>query len=153
MMFVGLHTESMTQGLIRAWDWVRAACSRLPANGVSEEAFCQARGQLPLRFWRSLWDRLQGRYQRRFAPALLWKGIFRVLAGDGSEVQLPLIPALVAFFGCPKGGKGESRRPQGRLVAFCSVFTGFCVAFKFVPLRFSEHTVLRHLIRLLNIND
>ncbi len=56
---VALHTESMTQGLLRAWEWVRAACPHLPANGVSEEAFCQARRQLPLRFWRALWDRLQ----------------------------------------------------------------------------------------------
>lgn len=154
MMSVALHTESMTQGLIRAWDWVRAACPQLSDTDacVTEEAFCQARGQLPLRFWRALWDCLVSRYHRRFPTAMRWKG-HRVLAGDGSEVQLPLVRALVDFFGCPKGGKGESRRPQGRLVALCSVFTGFCVAFKFVPLCFSEHTVLRHLIRQLKIND
>lgn len=153
MACVGLHTESMTQGLLRAWDWVRAACPHLPSDCVSEEAFCQARKQLPLHFWRALWDRLQARYQQRFAAAMRWKGVFRVLAGDGSEVRLPKAAALVAFFGCPKNGKRKSRQPQGRLVAFCSVFTGFCVAFKFVPLRFSEHTVLRHLIPKLKIND
>jgi len=153
MACVGLYTESMTQGLLRAWDWVRAACPHLPAEGVSEEAFCQARRDLPLRFWRALWERLQARYQNRFAAAMRWKGIFRVLAGDGSEVRLPKAAALTSFFGCPKNGERESRQPQGRLVAFCSVFTGFCTAFKFVPLRFSEHTVLRHLISKLQIND
>ena len=153
MACVGLHTESMAQGLLRAWDWVRAACPHLPADCVSEEAFCQARKQLPLRFWRALWDRLQARYQQRFAAAMRWKGIFRVLAGDGSEVRLPKAAALASFFGCPKNGKRKSRYPQGRLVAFCSVFTGFCVAFKFVPLRFSEHTVLRHLMPELKTND
>jgi len=153
MMSVSLHTESMTQGLIRAWDWVRKTCPHLPAESVTEEAFCQARKQLPLRFWRALWDRLQERYQQRFASAMRWKGRFRVLAGDGSEVRLPKAPALAAFFGRPKNGKRESRQPQGRLVAFCSVFTGFCVAFKFAALRFSEHTLLRHLIPNLKIND
>ena len=153
MACVGLHTESMTQGLLRAWDWVRAACPHLPANCVSEEAFCQARRKLPLRFWRALWDRLEDRYQDRFAGAMRWKDRFRVLAGDGSEVRLPKVPALASFFGCPKNGKRKSRQPQGRLVAFCSVFTGFCTAFKFVPLRFSEHTALRHLVPTLQIDD
>jgi len=153
MACVGLHTESMTQGLLRAWDWVRGACPHLPADCVSEEAFCQARRKLPLRFWRALWDRLEDRYQDRFAAAMRWKGRFRVLAGDGSEVRLPKIPALASFFGCPKNGKRKSRQPQGRLVAFCSVFTGFCTAFKFVPLRFSEHTALRHLVPTLQIDD
>ena len=82
-----------------------------------------------------------------------WKGRFRALAGDGSEVRLPKVPALASFFGCPKNGKRKSRQPQGRLVAFCSVFTGFCTAFKFAPLRFSEHTALRHLAPTLQSDD
>ncbi len=153
MMLVALHTESMTQGLIRTWSWVRSVCPQLPETCISEEAFCQARGQLPLQFWRALWKCLQGRYEQRFASVMRWKGIFRVLAGDGSEVELPRTPLLVSFFGCPKGSKGKSRQPQGRLVALCSVFTGFCLSFMLVPLRFSEHTALRHLIRRLKIND
>ena len=75
MACVGLHTESMTQGLLRAWDWVRAACPHLPADCVSEEAFCQARRQLPLRFWRALWDCLQARYQHRFSARRLTAGV------------------------------------------------------------------------------
>jgi hypothetical protein len=38
-------------------------------------------------------------------------------------------------------------------VALCSVFTGFCVAFKFLSLRFSEHVALQHLIRYLRKED
>lgn len=153
MMLVALHTESMTQGLIQAWDGVCSICPKLPATRVSEEAFCQARQQLPLAFWRALWDRLCCRYQDHFDQAMRWKGRFRVLAADGSEVVLPRAAALSAFFGCPKGRRGQARQPQGRLVAICSVFTGFCLAFKFVSLRFSEHAALRHLIRRLKSND
>ena len=153
MMLVALRTESMTQGLIQAWDWVRSVCPELPVTRVSEEAFCQARQQLPLAFWRTLWGRLQLRYQDRFDETLRWKNRFRVLAADGSEVVLPRAAALIAFFGCPKGRRGQARQPQGRLVALCSVFTGFCLAFKFVSLRFSEHAALRHLIRKLKTND
>lgn len=153
MMLVALHTESMTQGLIRAWGWVCHLCPGSNRGCVTEEAFCQARSDLPLTFWRTLWSRLTSRYEQQFAPQMLWKGFLRVLAIDGSDVDLPTWPALVRFFTCPKNHKGRSRQPQGRLVALCSVFTGFCLAFKFVSLRFTEHRALQHLIRYLRLND
>ena len=153
MMLVALETTSMTQGLCRAWGLVRSMASTTNREPVSEEAFSQARHALSLRFWRFLWHGLQSRYQQRFGSTMRWKGIFRLLAIDGSEVLLPKISALSRFFGRPKGARGEGRRPQARLVALCSVLTGFCLAFKFMPLRFAEHTGLRHLIRRLQRND
>lgn len=153
MMFVALHGESMTQGLTRAWGWVRTACPDLPERPVTEEAFCQARGQLPLSFWRTLWNRLRDRYEERFDSAMRWKYGLRVLAVDGSDVNLPNHPQLARFFTRPKNDKGSARRPQGRLVAMCSVFTGFCVAFKFTSLKITEHTALAHLIRSLRKRD
>ena len=153
MMYVGLTNQSMTQGLTQAWGLVRAICPALKDTCVTEEAFCSARGLLSLSFWRTLWNRLQQRYREQFQQSMLWKNQHRVLAGDGTEAALPNVPALVKFFGRPKNGQGPSRRPQGRLVALCSVFTGFCVAFMFVSLKFTEHTVLRHLIRQLRPDD
>ncbi|HEX2970914.1 MAG TPA: hypothetical protein VHP11_01200 [Tepidisphaeraceae bacterium] len=70
--------------------------------------------------------------------------------GCTPKKERPLTPQVVFWL---MACVGAGRQPQGRLVAFCSVFTGFCTAFKFVPLRFSEHTVLRHLISQLKIND
>jgi hypothetical protein len=153
MMYVGLTTQSMTQGITQAWGLVRAICPGLKDTCVTEEAFSQARKQLTHGFWRSLFNRLCRQYEEKFTPRMLWKNKFRVLAVDGSEVDLPNVPDLVGFFGRPKNGKGGSKTPQGRLVAMCSVFTGFCLAFKFVSLRFTEHAALRHLIRRLRRDD
>ena len=153
MMLVALDTTSMTQGLCRAWRLVRPLVSTGEGVPVSEEAFSQARAKLTLRFWRTLWGRLQTRYEERFDSVMRWKGTFRLLAVDGSEVLLPKIEHLRRFFGCSQGAKGEGHRPQARVIALCSVFTGFCLAFKFMPLRFAEHTGLRHLIRHLQKND
>ncbi len=153
MMLVALHTESMTQGLIRAWAWVRTVSPGLPDKGVTEEAFCLARNQLPLGFWRTLWHGLVSRYEETFDSAMRWKWGLRVLAVDGSDVDLPNHPEVARFFTRPKNDKGQAKRPQGRLVAICSVFTGFCVAFKFTSLRFTEHAALAHLIRCLRKKD
>ncbi len=153
MMYVGLQTASMTQGLAQAWGLVRAVCPWLQQGCVSEEAFCQARKQLTIRFWRNLWERLGSRFEATFAPSMLWKDTFRLLAIDGSDVDLPNTPAVSRFFGKPRNGKGEGRQPQAKLVALCSVFTGFCFAFKFIAKPFTEHHALRHLIRHLRRND
>jgi hypothetical protein len=153
MMYVGLQTTSMTQGLAQAWGLVRAACPWLNERGVSEEAFCQARRQLTLGFWRKLWESLIHRLETRFPSALRWKGIWRLLALDGSDVNLPNAPALVRFFGKPGAVGGQARRPQAKLVALCSVFTGFCLAFKLLAKRFSEHAAVAHLIRRLRVHD
>jgi hypothetical protein len=153
MMYVGLHTTSMTQGVAQAWGWVPSLCPGLALEGVTEEAFCQARRRLTLRFWKMLWDRLVRRYEQRFDAALRWKGYWRVWAIDGSQVILANSPRLAQFFGRPRSAKGAGRHPQGTVVAMCSVFTGFCRAFKFVPLRFGERTALRGLLRGLRACD
>jgi hypothetical protein len=149
MMYVGLEKASMTQGLLQAWGLIQVSCPGLDSPCVTEEAFCQARKGLPICFWRGLWNRFQERCQTRFAPAMLWKGLFRVLAVDGSDVLLPNAPEVAHFFGKPCNQKGEGGRPQAKLVGLCSVFTGVCVGFKFITQRFSEHAALQHLIRQL----
>jgi|SRR5579862_5014188 len=152
MTATALATSSFVTGLSGAWGLVRASCPWLRMRCVSEEAFCQARNQLPLNFWRRLWTLLRDKYEQRFGAALRWKGL-RVLAADGSEAEVPNVPALVKFFTRPQTQKGESRAPQGRLVALCSVFTGYCVDFVFISRRCSEHVALKHLLRRIRAHD
>lgn len=153
MMYTGLHTTSMTQGLIQAWGLVRSLCPSLAEASVSEEAFCQARGQLTLGFWRTLWNELVRRYELAFGAAQRWKGKWRVLAVDGSDMDLPNAPDVVRFFGKPGAVGGNARRPQAKLVALCSVFTGFCFGFKLLTKRFTEHAAVAHLCRWLRKDD
>lgn len=153
MMYVGLQTTSMTQGLWRAWGLVRAVCPQLQSGCVTEEAFCQARNRLTLGFWRNLWEGLARRFEANFTPSMLWKNTFRLLAVDGSDIDLPNAPKIVRFFGRPANGKGEGRRPQAKLVALCSLFTGFCFAFELIGKSFTEHHALQHLIRRFRRND
>jgi len=153
MMYVGLKTTSMTQGLHSAWGLVQTICPHLPVACVTEEAFCQARRQLTVRFWRYLWTHLVSRFEGQFTESLLWKNTFRLLAVDGTDVDLPNAPAITRFFGKPCNGKGQGRRPQGKLVCLCSVFTGFCFAFKLIGKGLTEHDALQHLMRRFRRND
>ena len=153
MMYVGLQTTSMTQGLCRTWGLLRVACPWLHEHCVSEEAFCQAGKQLTLAFWRKLWEHLVSRFEARFAPSLLWKGIFRLLAIGGADVDLPNAPQIARCFGKPRNGKTEGRGPKAKLVTMCSVFTGFCLAFRLIAKPFTEPHALKHLMRYFRRND
>jgi hypothetical protein len=153
MLLTALDGVSMTVGLKSAWVLAGREFSWLAeVRGLTEEAFCRARKRLPVRFWRQLWAMVWHHFQERFASQLAWKG-WRVFAVDGTTVSLPNHPEVNALFASRKKGRGGSRAPQGRLVALCSVFTGFCANFKFVPLCYSEHDALRHLIRSMRSDD
>ena len=152
MCSVAIQTASMTQGLSVAWGWFLLAGVATRLKPVTEEAFCLAREKLSLRFWRALWQVLCARFDARFGAQLLWKGL-RLLAIDGTEADVPNVPKLVRFFTRPRTQRGESKAPQGRLVAVVSMLTGFCVDFVFISRRFSEHCALRHLIPNLRPND
>lgn len=153
MMYAALQTTSMTQGLMQAWGLVRSLCPSLSEVCVSEEAFCQARGRLTLGFWRTLWNELIRRYELVFGAAQRWKGKWRVLGVDGSDMDLPNAPDVVRFFGKPGAVGGNARRPQAKIVALCSVFTGFCFGFKLLTKRFTEHAAIAHLCRWLRKDD
>lgn len=153
MMYVGLQTTSMTQGLCQAWGLMCVACPWLNERCVTEEAFCQARKQLTIGFWQNVWEHLGSRFEATFAQSLLWKNTFRLLAVDGSDVDLPNAAKVARFFGRSRNQRGEGRQPQAKIVSLCSVFTGFCFAFKLIGKPFTEHQALKHLMRHLRHND
>ncbi len=108
---------------------------------------------ITLGFWRTLWNELARRYELVFGAAQRWKGKWRVLAVDGSDLDLPNAPDVVRFFGKPGAVGGNARRPQAKIVALCSVFTGFCFGFKLLTKRFTEHAAVAHLCRWLRKDD
>jgi hypothetical protein len=81
---------------------------------VTEEAYVQARARMPLGFWVALILLLADRFAREHEASLRWKH-FRLLALDGTLVNLPRWPALAKHYGRAKGRRG-GRGPQARLV-------------------------------------
>jgi hypothetical protein len=81
---------------------------------VSEEAFVQARARMPLSFWAALLLVLGQRFERQHAAWVRWKE-FRLLALDGTTINLPAWRSLKTHFGVAKNGKSKGRT-QARLV-------------------------------------
>ena len=64
-----------------------------PPERVSAQAFAQARQRMPPVFWLALFLLLGEEFQRRYAALVRWQR-FRLLAVDGTRLNLPDYPAL-----------------------------------------------------------
>jgi len=81
---------------------------------ISEEAFVQARARMPLSFWTALLLVLGQRFEEQHAAWVRWKE-FRLLALDGTTINLPAWRGLKTHFGVAKNAKSKGRT-QARLV-------------------------------------
>lgn len=118
---------------------------------VSEEAYVQARARMPLDFWIALILLLADRFARERDAALRWKQ-FRLLALDGTLVNLPRQPALAAHYGTAKGGRG-GRVPQARLVMLQFPLARVPYRFALGPKGRAEKTMAGPLLKSLRKND
>lgn len=81
---------------------------------VSEEAFAQARQRMPLGYWAALLIVLGEVFEAKHARFIRWNG-FRLLALDGTCIELPGYAPLISHYGRPRGRRGAGRSPQARM--------------------------------------
>jgi hypothetical protein len=83
-------------------------------EGVSVQAFAQARQRMPSEFWVALFILLDEQFERLYGGAIRWQH-FRLLAVDGTRLDLPDYPALRQHFGTARNGFG-GHNAQAQLV-------------------------------------
>ena len=89
--------------------------SRLAGSNFTPEAYCTARGRLPIELLRELLSRVRGLCDRQIhnAADMLWKKKHRLWHMDGSSFSMPDTADLQAAFGQP----GRQRKACGFPVA------------------------------------
>jgi hypothetical protein len=117
---------------------------------VSEEAFAQARQRMPLSFWLALLVILGERFQQEHGDRLRW-GEFRLIALDGTTVNLPNWKALRDHFGSAKNGK--SWRAQARMVMLQLPLARLPLRYELATLAEGERAVASRLLTGLCAND
>jgi hypothetical protein len=118
---------------------------------VSEEAYVQARARMPLEFWVALVLILADHFARQHQAKLRWKR-FRMIALDGTLVNLPRWKALAEHYGTAKGRRG-GRVPQARLVMLQFPMARVPYRFALGPKRQSEKAMAGPLLKSLRKND
>jgi hypothetical protein len=95
-------------------------------------AYCQARGRLPVAFFRRLQAAVAGRV--RAASAATWRG-HRVALMDGSSFSMPDTAELQECFGQPGGQAAGCGFPVAHLLAVFEAETGYLLRAAVAPLR------------------
>jgi len=117
---------------------------------VTEEAFVQARQRMPLSFWTSLLMILGERFQAEHGKQLRWHE-FRLLALDGTTINLPNWQALRDHFGSAKNGK--SWRAQARMLMLQFPLARLPFRYELGTLAEGERAVASRLLEGLCRND
>ena len=118
---------------------------------VSEEAFTKARRLLPMGYWMALILVLCERFQEAHGERLCWNG-FRLLALDGTCIDLENWKALRAHYGTANNGQGK-HKTQARLVMLQFPLARLPYVYAVTPLATGEVTVASRLVAHLRRND
>lgn len=118
---------------------------------VTEEAFAKARQRMPLEFWLHLIIVLGERFERAHGDLHMFRG-FRVLAIDGTRIDLPNYKPLRDYFGAAKNKTG-SHNAQARMVMMQFPFTRLPCHYELSPVKTGEVTMALRLTKYLRQND
>lgn len=118
---------------------------------VTEEAFVKARRRMPLSFWINLIIILGEQFQQEHQALLKFRG-FRLLAIDGTCVDLPNWKRLRKHFGTARNARGD-QNAQARMVMLQFPLTRLPYRYELCPLDNGEVTIARRLSRHLRKND
>jgi hypothetical protein len=118
---------------------------------VSEAAFAKARQRMPMTFWLELIIVLGERFEEQHAGLHDFRG-FRVLAMDGTRIDLPECQALSEHFGTAKNVFGR-QQPQARMTLLQFPFTRMPYRYELSPVSCGETTMAIRLCSHLRGND
>lgn len=118
---------------------------------VSVQAFSQARQRMPTAFWVALFVLLGDQFERLYAGVLRWQH-FRLLAVDGTRIDLPDYPALRQHFGTATNSSG-GHQAQAQLVLAQFPLARLPCAYALEPVTLGEVSLARRLLRGLRGED
>jgi hypothetical protein len=107
---------------------------------------------MPLKYWAALLLVLVEAFQARHSRFVCWNG-FRLLALDGTCIDLPSHAALQSHYGQPSGGRGTGRRPQARMALLQFPLARLPYQYELGPYFASEITLAERLLLHLQTND
>lgn len=111
----------------------------LGAKPVTGSAFTQARYKIKPKLFETLCDKVADTYEA--SGKILWKG-YRLLAGDGSTLNLPSSKDIEAYFGVYSITQKGVKRYLARIFFFYDVMNNFVVRGNLSKMKHGEKTLM-----------
>jgi len=110
---------------------------------ISEAAFAKARQRMPMTFWVELIIALGEQFEEQHGAMHYFRD-FRILAMDGTRIDLPECKDLCDHFGTAKNAFGR-QQPQARMVMLQFPFTRMPYRYELAPVSCGESTLAMRL--------
>jgi hypothetical protein len=110
-----------------------------------ESAFVQARARLGVTPLRKLFHEVAQPIATSDTRGAFYRGM-RLMALDGTVLDMPDTPANAALFGRPQSGRSEGAFPQVRLLVLCELGTHVVCGLNLRPLKYGEQCMVRGLL-------
>jgi hypothetical protein len=114
-LFMAVSTGEVLRCLVEGLEWLGGG-TRLKIAGKT--AISQARSKLGSAPLKALWEQSVQMLATEQQPGCFYKGL-RLVAIDGSTLDLPDTEQNLAYFGRQKSSRGEAAFPQMRFVSLC----------------------------------
>ena len=111
-----------------------------------ESAWVQARQRLGVTPLRRLFHEVAQPLAAPDTPAAFYRGM-RLMALDGTVLDMPDTPANAAIFGRPRSGRSDGAFPQVRLLVLCELGTHAVCGLALRPLAYGEQCMVPQLLR------
>ena len=144
--------ESFNAGWQVLWDSMVSRLPHVAGESPSSGSLSKARGRLPLKLWKWLFDRIARRCAQLAGRLDTWRG-HRVVLLDGTCVSMPDEPALFETFGTCRSRKVEGRYPLARLVTAASMCSRTVLAYVMGRYDEGENSLAGRLLEALQKGD
>ena len=134
------------------WDTFASWFPEFKGQSPSRRRVAEARGRLPLKLWRGLFEKVSQQAQERSDGYDAWHG-HRVVLADGTCLSMVRTPELVKAFGVNTGHHGRGRYPLARLVTLCLAGTMTLLDYAIGRYRQGEWPLLRSILAVLRRGD
>ena len=141
-------TVGMRDCLRNLIEGCRQGWRRLLENVPVKSAICAARTRLGVRPLTALFRAVARPLATVNTKGAFYKGM-RMVAFDGTQLNVPDTKQNDHFFGRPTGNRGSGAFPQARMVWLMEVATRAAIDFIAVPYHVAEQTVVWRLLRSL----
>jgi hypothetical protein len=115
-LFMAVSTGEVLRCLIEGLQWLGGSSDRIKVAGKA--AISQARSRLGAAPLKALWQESAAPLGQQCQPGGFYRGL-RLVAIDGSTLDVPDTEENLAHFGRQRSSRGQSAFPQLRFVALC----------------------------------
>ena len=146
-LFMAVSTREVLRVLVEGLQWMGAAGAGAaqPIRVASKAAISQARTRLGVAPLKELWEQTAQPLAKAQAAGAFYQGL-RLMALDGTTLDVPDTQANRLRFGKPGASRGKAAFPQVRLVGLVETGAHAMLAVAMAPYKTGEHTLAKEVV-------